>query len=125
MYYICLFFSANLFLSPLNGVHVNITKSSLVGWKECYRGKYNTPFNASILTKTCSGKRLLVACRSLNDRNILTVAGVGQREQIFRPCSPNSYCTVQKQNDIGFYYVADNVWGFEGQQKVGIYLYCE
>ncbi|CAF2975920.1 unnamed protein product [Rotaria sp. Silwood2] len=105
------------FLSPFVGIHLNLKTDSLVGWKECYRGKYDTSFNATILTDTCKGKRLLVACRSVNNNKILTVAGVGDRENIFNSCPSNNHCTPNKKNGIGFYYVADNVWGFEGRPK--------
>ncbi|CAF1197726.1 unnamed protein product [Rotaria sp. Silwood1] len=105
------------FLSPLIGAHLNLKTDTLVGWKECYRGQYNTPFNATVLSDTCKGKRLLVACRSVNNKKTLTVAGVGERESIFHPCPSNGHCITNKKNGIGFYYVADLVWGFEGRPK--------
>ncbi|CAF1167915.1 unnamed protein product [Rotaria sordida] len=105
------------FLSPIVGAHLNLKTNSLIGWKECYRSKYNTPFNATVLTNTCKGKRLLIGCRSVNDKETLTVAGVGERENIFNPCSVNGQCTIDKKNNIGFYYVADYVWGFEARPK--------
>ncbi|CAF4146469.1 unnamed protein product [Rotaria sordida] len=74
------------FLSPIVGAHLNLKTNSLIGWKECYRSKYNTPFNATVLTNTCKGKQLLIGCRSVNDKETLTVAGVGERENIFNPC---------------------------------------
>ncbi|CAF2990098.1 unnamed protein product [Rotaria socialis] len=105
------------FLSPIVGIHLNLNKTSLVGWKECYRGRYNTPFNVSVLTNICKGKRLLVACRSLDDRKTLAVAGIGQRQNMFKPCTSNPYCTTEKNNGLGFYYVTDRVWGFEGRPQ--------
>jgi hypothetical protein len=109
-------------LSPLIGTHINLKVNSLIGWKICYRGRYNTPFNATILTKTCNGKRILVACRSVNDSKTLIVAGVGKREDIFRTCPPNSYCTSEIKNGTGFYYVQDHAWGFQGRPQVRIYM---
>jgi hypothetical protein len=114
-------FVADRFLSPLVGTHLNLKVDSLIGWKPCYRGEYNTPFNATILTNTCKGKRLLVACRSVNDKKTLIVAGVGKREDIFHSCTPNSYCTVEIKNGTGFYYVRDRAWGFQGRPQVGLF----
>ena len=111
-------FSADRFLSPITGTHINLKLNSLVGWKPCHRSNYKNPFDATILKKTCTGKRLLVACRSLRNKNVLTVAGIGKRKNIFDICPSNSYCTTNKENGIGFYYVADSVWGFEGRPKV-------
>jgi hypothetical protein len=104
------------------GAHLGLNVKSLIGWKECYRSKYTTPFNATILTRTCKGKRLLVACRSTTDKNTLVVGGVGKREDIFRPCAPNSHCTTTMNNGTGFYYVQDYAWGFEGRPKVRAYI---
>jgi hypothetical protein len=116
------FFVADHFLFPLQGAHLNLKVNSLIGWKECYRGKYNAPFNITILTNTCKGKRLLVACRSTNDKNTLIVGGVGKRENIFRPCTSYSHCTTEMENGTGFYYVQDQAWGFEGRPQVRIYV---
>jgi hypothetical protein len=109
-------------LSPLVGTHLDLKVDSLIGWKECYRGEYNTPFDATILTNTCKGKRLLVACRSDSDKKTLIVAGVGKREDIFRTCTPNSYCTPETKNGTGFYYVQDHAWGFQGRSQVRVYI---
>jgi hypothetical protein len=99
-----------------------LTVNSLIRWKECCRGKYNTPFDASILINTCKGKRLLVACRSTAEENTLTVAGVGKREDIFYTCRPNSHCVTVLKNGTGFYYVQDHAWGFGGRPKVRIQI---
>lgn len=81
------YFLADRFLSPMVGAHVNLSVKSLVGWKQCYRGTYDLPFNGSVLMNRCKGKRLLVACRSDADRKTLTVAGVSRREELLRTCS--------------------------------------
>jgi hypothetical protein len=94
--------------------------NSLIGWKECYRGKYNTPFDTTVLTNRCKGKRLLVACRSIADKKTLTVAGVGERENLFCKCTSNTYCSTTMKNNTGFYYVQNQAWGFQGRPKVRI-----
>ncbi|CAF1290444.1 unnamed protein product [Adineta ricciae] len=106
--------STDYFLYPSKGAHLNLAVKSLIGWKQCFRGKYNKPFDSKVLTGPCKGRRLLVACRSTNDTRTLILAGVGKREDIFFPCSPNSYCSIQKKNGTGFYYAQDHAWGFEG-----------
>lgn len=111
-------FLADRFLSPLLGTHVNLKVNNLVGWKLCYRGKYDTPFDEKVLTKTCTGKRLLVACRTVMDRKTLIVAGVGKRDRIFEKCNPNSYCSPKMYNGTGFYYSESSAWGFQGQPEV-------
>jgi hypothetical protein len=70
---------------------------------------------------TCKGNRLLVACSSVSDKNTLIVAGVGKREDIFDPCTPNTHCVTQMKNGTGFYYAKDQAWGFEGRPKVSSY----
>ncbi len=107
-------------MSPRDGIHLNLKRSSLIGWKQCYRGKYNADFDATILTDTCKGERLLVACSNASDKENLIVAGIGKREDIFRSCSPNSYCTTEMKNGTGFYYVQNQVWGFQGRPKVRV-----
>lgn len=102
------------------GVHVNLSTKSLIGWNECYRATYNTPFNDSILNTTCTSKRILVACRSVQNKSVLTVAGVGLRENIFTPCLVNGYCATKRINSIGFYHVTDAAWGFNGTPEVRI-----
>ncbi|CAF1303585.1 unnamed protein product [Adineta steineri] len=92
--------SPDHFLSPLVGVHLNLSTDSLVGWKECFRGD-----------------RLLVACRSTTDEKTLVVAGVGKREDLLHPCSSNTYCAAEMKNNIGFYYAKNQAWGFEGRSK--------
>jgi hypothetical protein len=114
-------FVANLFLSPLVGTHLDLKVDSLIGWKACYRGKYNTPFDGTVLTNICKGKRLLVACRSVNDKKTLIVAGVGKREDIFHSCEPNRYCATEIKNGTGFYYVEDHAWGFQGRPEVKLF----
>ncbi|CAF1524473.1 unnamed protein product [Adineta steineri] len=105
------------FLSPLVGVHLNLSTDSLIGWKECFRGAYNISFDDQILTNTCKGNRLLVACRSTTDEKTLVVAGVGKREDLLHPCSSNTYCAAEMKNSIGFYYAKNQAWGFEGRPK--------
>ena len=100
---------------PLEGTHTNLTVNSLIGWKLCYRGKYDEPFDIGVLSKTCKGHRLLVACRIVADRNTLIVAGIGQREKLFHPCSPNSHCSITAGNETGFYYAENHAWGFQGR----------
>lgn len=113
-------FAADRFLSPQVGTHVDLKVSSLVGWKMCYRGKYDVPFDMSALTNRCQGKRLLVGCRSVLDRRTLTVAGVGKREDLFQACSQNNYCSTRMYGNTGFYYAQDQAWGFYGRPQVKI-----
>ncbi|CAF1197692.1 unnamed protein product [Rotaria sp. Silwood1] len=120
------------FLSPMEGTHINLTVKSLIGWKECYRSTYNVSFDLSILTKFCNGSRLLVACRSVNNKKILTLAGIGQREDILHPCLPKQcktngksmklnkkficsshhQCITQAKRGVGWYHVNNQTWGF-------------
>jgi hypothetical protein len=123
---------ADQFLSPSEGTHINLTVSSLAGWQECYRSTYDKPFDSSVITKSCNGSRLLVACRPVGEKKILTLAGIGQREDILHPCLPkqcktNSYsrkrnrklicstryqCITQAKRGVGWYHVNDQTWGF-------------
>ena len=127
-----MFIVADQFLSPAEGTHINLTVSSLAGWQECYRSTYDTPFDVSVLTKSCNGSRLLVACRPAGNKKILTLAGIGQREDILHPCLPkqcktNSYlnrrnnklicstrhqCITQAKRGVGWYHVNNQTWGF-------------
>ena len=102
------------------GTHLDLQVDTLIGWKQCYRGVYNAPFDINVLTNRCKGKRLLVACRTIADRKTLSVAGVGKREDLFRICTPNSYCTTVLNNNTGFYYAENQAWGFEGRPQVVI-----
>ncbi|UJR15497.1 hypothetical protein I4U23_002440 [Adineta vaga] len=102
------------FLFPIVGTHLNLRVESLVGWKQCFHGKYNIPFDSKVLTNVCKGKRLLVACRSTNDTKTLVVAGMSKREHTFSPCTTYEYCATEKKNGISFYYVHNHVWGFKG-----------
>ena len=132
-----MFIVASDLLSPMEGTHRNLTVKSLIGWQECYRSTYDVPFNASILTTSCNGSRLLVGCRPVEKRNILTLAGIGQREDVFHPCLPKpcrrmnrkfkktnrtrssssscsaSYqCITQAKRGVGWYDVGGQAWGF-------------
>jgi hypothetical protein len=118
-------------LSPMEGTHRNLSTDSLTGWKECYRSTYAKPFNQSVLDTTCRGSRLLVACRSLAQRTTLTLAAVGRREDVLYPCLPKQcrwrkknnrttlsscstqhQCMTQAKRGVGWYYVANQTWGF-------------
>ncbi|CAF1068899.1 unnamed protein product [Adineta steineri] len=111
-----LYFTADRFLSPLIGVHLKLSTDSLVGWKECFRGAYNISFDDQILTNTCKGNRLLVACRSTTDEKRLIVAGVGKRDDLFYTCSLN-HCRAEFKNNIRFYHAKRQAWGFVGRPK--------
>lgn len=116
----------------MEGTHVNLSVNSLNGWQECYRSTYDVPFDTSLLMKSCNGSRLLVGCRSVQNKKILTVAGIGHREDIFHPCIPkrcktndkprnfnrkficSSYhqCITQAKRGVGWYHVENQTWGF-------------
>ncbi|CAF0828760.1 unnamed protein product [Rotaria sordida] len=110
--------NAERFLSPLAGVHLNLNISSLIGWQECYRDTYDKPFDLLLFLLACNSRKLLVACRPANNNKMLTLAGIGKWKDLFRPCSSNTYCQIEIKNDIGFYYVQDQAWGFEGHSQV-------
>lgn len=95
------FILANDFLSPAEGTHRNLSVNSLAGWKECYRSTYDIPFNFSVLKKACNGSRLLVACRQVNNKKVLTLAGIGQYEDISQPCLPKPCKTNGNGNGNG------------------------
>jgi hypothetical protein len=114
----------------MEGTHINLSINALAGWQECYRSTYDVPFDSSVLTKSCNGSRLLVACRSIDNRKILTLAGVGQREDVLHPCLPkqckakykkrnkkvlcssNHQCMTQGKRGVGWYYAKNQSWGF-------------
>ncbi|CAF2664811.1 unnamed protein product [Rotaria sp. Silwood2] len=120
------------FLLPMEGTHVNLTVKSLIGWQECYRSTYDLPFDLYVLTKSCNGSRLLVACRSVSNKKILTLAAIGQREEILHPCLPkrckinvtskkinkkficssHHQCITQAKRGVGWYHVNNQTWGF-------------
>ncbi|CAF0740423.1 unnamed protein product [Adineta steineri] len=122
----------NYFLSPTEGTHINLTVNSLAGWKECYRSTYNIPFDFSVIKKSCNGSRLLVGCRNINNKNVLTLAGIGQYEDVVHPCLPkqcktngkskkknkkltcsSSYqCITQGKRGVGWYNANNQTWGF-------------
>ncbi|CAF0958632.1 unnamed protein product [Rotaria sordida] len=119
-------------LSPREGTHINLTVSSLVGWKECYRNTYDVPFDLSVLKKSCNGSQLLVACRPVNNKKILRLAGIGQMEDVFHPCLPkqcrinekskrknrtlicssNYQCITQAKRGVGWYNANNQTLGF-------------
>ncbi|UJR15496.1 hypothetical protein I4U23_002439 [Adineta vaga] len=119
-------------LSPMEGTHLNLSINSLVGWKECYRSTYNNSFDLSVLTKSCNGNLLLVGCRSTINKKILTLAAIGEREDILHPCLPRQckingrlkkknktlfcssrhQCITQAKRGVGWYHVPDQTWGF-------------
>jgi hypothetical protein len=127
-----IFILAEYFLSPEEGTHLNLTVSSLAGWKECYRNTYNVPFDLSVLKKSCNGSRLLVACRPVNNKKVLTLAGIGQYEDVLHPCLPkpcktngktkkknkksacssNYQCITQAKRGVGWYNANNQTWGF-------------
>lgn len=84
----------------------------------CYHGTYNVPFDAKILINNCKGERLLVACRTVRDKNTLVVAGIVKHEDIFYKCQLNNDCKPLMKNGTGFYYVENYAWGFQGQPHV-------
>jgi len=106
------------FLSPHTGAHLNLNINSLIGWRECYRNTYDTPFDLLSFKNLCRSRRLLVACHPVNNNENLTLAGVGKWQDVFRQCTPNTQCVTEMKNGTGFYYAADQAWGFEGRPKV-------
>ena len=132
-FFVCFFFiSADYFLAPTEGTHANLTVSSLAEWKECYRSTYNIPFDFSVLKKTCNASRLLVACRPVNNKKILTLAAIGQYEDVLHPCLPKQckinvkskkkskklacssdyQCITQAKRGVGWYNANNQTWGF-------------
>lgn len=120
---------ADQLLSPIEGTHVNLTVNSLAGWQECYRTTYDNPFDFSVLSKRCNGNQLLVGCRSIDNKKVLTVAGIGQREDILHPCLPKQcrkssnktkklvcsvrhQCLTEGKRGVGWYHVNNQTWGF-------------
>src|SRR5271156_6336979 len=114
----------------MEGTYINLTVNSLAGWQECYRSTYNIPFDLSILTKSCNGSRLLIACRPVGNKKILTLAGIGRREDLLHPCLPklcktnNKFkknkklcstrhqCITQAKRGVGWYHVNNQTLGF-------------
>lgn len=131
-YLSAIFILANDFLFPTEGTHINLTVDSLAGWQECYRSSYDVPFNLSILTTACNGSRLLVACRSTQNKKLLTLAGIGEQEDVLHPCLPkqcqtngkskkknkkltcssSSQCMTQAKRGVGWYNANNQTWGF-------------
>ena len=74
----------------------------------------------TILNSTCKGKRLLVACRRSTDEKTLTVAGIGEREDLLSSCTSMGYCYTTLKNNTAFYYQPNKAWGFEGRPEVRI-----
>jgi hypothetical protein len=131
-----IFILADYLLSPTEGTHINLTVSSLAGWKECYRSTYNVPFDLSVLKKSCNSSQLLVACRSVNNKKILTLAGIGEYEDVLHPCLPKQcktndktngktkkknkklicssdyQCITQAKRGVGWYNANNQTWGF-------------
>ncbi|CAF1411509.1 unnamed protein product [Rotaria sp. Silwood1] len=62
-------------------------------------------------------RKILVACRPVGNHKTLTLTGVGKWQDLFRPCSSNTYCQYEMKNDIAFYYALDQAWGFEGRSQ--------
>ncbi|CAF1598371.1 unnamed protein product [Adineta ricciae] len=124
--------TAESLLSPAEGTHLNLTISSLNGWKECYQSTYDIPFDFSVLKKACNGSRLLVACRHTSNKKVLTLAGIGQYEDVSHPCLPkqcktngkskkktkkpacssNYQCITQAKRGVGWYNANNQTWGF-------------
>jgi hypothetical protein len=116
----------------MEGAHINLTVSSLAGWKECYRSTYDIPFDLSVLKKSCNGSRLLVACRAVNNKKTFTLAGIGQRDDVLHPCLPkeckknekskkknkklscssNYQCMTEGKRGVGWYNANNQTWGF-------------
>ncbi len=74
----------------------------------------------------------MVACRSVSNKKILTLAGIGQREDMLHPCLPKQckinskstkknrklvcssryQCFTQAKRGVGWYYANNQAWGF-------------
>ncbi|CAM4857850.1 unnamed protein product [Rotaria socialis] len=63
------------YLWPIHGVHRYLNTNSLIGWQECYRSTYDTPFDLLSFRISCRSTKLLVACRPTYNRNMLSLAG--------------------------------------------------
>jgi hypothetical protein len=66
----------------------------------------------------CKSRRLLVACHPADNRENLTLAGVGKWQDILRQCSSVGNCRNQMTDGPSFYYAKDQAWGFEGFSNV-------
>lgn len=127
-----IFILAEYFLWPTEGTHLNLSVNSIAGWKECYRATYDIPFNFSVLKTTCNASQLLVACRPVNNKKTLTLAGIGHYEDVSHPCLPkqcktngkpkkknkklicssNYQCITQAKRGVGWYNANNQTLGF-------------
>ncbi|CAM4755073.1 unnamed protein product [Rotaria magnacalcarata] len=105
------------YLWPIYGVHRYLNVSSLIGWQECYRNTYDTPFDLLSFRISCRSTKLLVACRPIYNRNMLTLAGVGNSIDRLNKCPPNKQCLLQVDTFLGFYNRLQMAWGFEGRPE--------
>jgi hypothetical protein len=66
----------------------------------------------------CKSSRLLVTCHPTDNKENLTLAGVGKWQDILRECSSITNCRTEMKNGASFYYVKDQAWGFERRPQV-------
>ncbi|CAF2048655.1 unnamed protein product [Rotaria magnacalcarata] len=105
------------FLSPMKGVHLSLTTNSLIGWDECYRSTYDMPLDLKSLVTSCKSVKLLVGCRPTENKTMLTLAGVGQWNDLVQTCASYHECQIEMEDNIGFYYVSSQAWGFAGRPE--------
>ncbi|CAF4273484.1 unnamed protein product [Rotaria socialis] len=105
------------YLWPIHGVHRYLNTNSLIGWQECYRSTYDTPFDLLSFRISCRSTKLLVACRPTYNRNMLSLAGVGNSIDRLDKCPPKKHCLLQANTFLGFYNRLQIAWGFEGRPE--------
>ncbi|CAF1174574.1 unnamed protein product [Adineta steineri] len=98
----------------LYGVQLNLDPSWLPSeWSLCYSTAYTALMGSSVITKilaTCNKNKLLLGCRPVKN-TILTVAAMGNRNDVLYNCSSLANC-VHVANGVSWYFSNSHSWGF-------------
>lgn len=93
-----------------SGVQEDVAPSTLVGWTLCYSADYGDTTALSTILATCTGTKLLMACRPTGFSDF-TLLAMGDRASVLFDCGTQVNCTSQN-NGVGWYFANSYSWGF-------------
>ncbi len=96
-------------LLTFSGVQQNVPTSSLLGWTECFSGRYGEDVPLSAVLQKCSGGQLLLACRQSGATSLRLAAHAPRADVLFATSGEQE---THEANGVGWYHSAALAWGF-------------
>lgn len=91
------------------GILTNVEVASLTGWSKCHSETYATSTSLTTIKNNCSKEKIMLACRSTSNPDVLLLAAYSDRASVFLPTVGN---VMNVSNGVGWYYSDSYSMGF-------------